>query len=91
VQWVRDLYMKDKVLVIKLTGRYLSKLLHKLANPSRQDGVDDAIHTLLDTYTRLYLAGQVATATTGADRHLRRKKGRKLAAEAAKQKQVAGA
>jgi hypothetical protein len=87
---VRDLYSQHRVLVIKLTGRYLSKLLHKLANPSRQDGVDDAIHTLLDTYTRLYLAGQVATATSGADQPLSRKKRRKLAAAEAKQLQKVG-
>jgi hypothetical protein len=90
VQWVRDLYLQHNVLVIKLTGRYLSKLLHKLANPSRQDVVDDAVHTLLDTYTRLYLAGQVASPTSGADQPLSRKKRRKLAAAEAKLQRAGG-
>ncbi len=81
VEWVRDVYMQHKVLIVKLTGSYLRRLLHKLASPLRHDDVNDAIHKLLDTYTRLYLAGQVMTSQQQTQR-MSRKKLRKLAAEA---------
>lgn len=80
VDWVRTLYASHKVLIIKLTGRYLVRLLHKLRNPQKHDAVDDAIHTLLDTYTRLYIDGQTSPAPADG-RRLSRKKQRKLAAK----------
>jgi len=49
VEWVRDLYQNHKVLVVKLTGTYFTKLLRKLRNPLRHDDVDNALHKLLDT------------------------------------------
>jgi hypothetical protein len=33
VEWVRDLYLQHKVLVVKLTDKFFVKLLHKLRNP----------------------------------------------------------
>jgi hypothetical protein len=81
VEWVRDIYMQHQVLIVKLTGFYLRRLLHKLTNPTRHDDVNDAVHKLLDTYTRLYLAGQVMTAANQTQR-VSRKKMRKLAAQA---------
>ncbi|MEQ1867409.1 MAG: hypothetical protein ABL996_22455, partial [Micropepsaceae bacterium] len=79
VEWVRDMYMKHKILVIKLTGTYLKKLLHKLINPSRHDDVDDAVHKILDTYTRLYLEGQTMRDAL-SEKRISRKKKRKLIA-----------
>ena len=58
VEWVRELYLSHEIIVIKLTGKYLVKLLGKLKNPQKHDVVNNALHTLLDTYSRLYLAGQ---------------------------------
>ena len=58
VDWVRDLWANHKVLVIKLTSRYLCNLLHKLRNPQKHDAVNDDVHRLLDAYSRLYLSGQ---------------------------------
>ena len=58
VEWVRELYLSHEIIVIKLTGKYLAKLLGKLKNPQKHDVVNNALHTLLDTYSRLYLAGQ---------------------------------
>lgn len=58
VEWVRELYQVHNVLVIKLTGKYLCRLLDKLRNPQKHDAVNNAIHRLLDTYTRLYISGQ---------------------------------
>ena len=58
VEWVREIYTVHKVLVIKLTGKFFCKLLDKLRNPQKHDAVNNAIHQLLDTYTRLYISGQ---------------------------------
>lgn len=61
VEWVREIYSTHKVLIIKLTGKFLSSLLMKLRKPQKHDDVNNAIHRLLDTYTRLYIAGQTKT------------------------------
>lgn len=82
VEWVRDLYLNHKALVIKLTGKYFTKLLYKLRNPQRHDDVDNALHKLLDTYTRLYLAGQ--TTTEGSQEKRRKQKEARLARKMAK-------
>lgn len=58
VEWVRELYLSKNIIVIKLTGRYLARLLGRLKNPQKHDAVNDALHKLLDRYVRLYLAGQ---------------------------------
>lgn len=58
VEWVREIYAHRKVIIIKITGKFLSSLLLKLRNPQKHDAVNNAIHRLLDTYTRLYIAGQ---------------------------------
>jgi hypothetical protein len=72
VQWVRDLYMSHQVLIVKLTGKYLTRLLYKLRNPQKHDDVDNALHTILDTYTKLYLAGQTKTEAIAGKRERRR-------------------
>ena len=82
VEWVRDMHAQHKVLIVKLTARFFVKLLHKLRNPQKHDAVDDSIHKLLDTYTRLYLAGQ--TVPHNGEKRLSRKKRRKLEAARAK-------
>ena len=58
VEWVREVYLAKEIIVIKLTGKYLARLLGRLKNPAKHDAVNDALHKLLDTYARLYLAGQ---------------------------------
>jgi hypothetical protein len=84
VEWVRDIYAKDRSLIIKLTGTFFRRLLNKLANPAKLDYVDDSIHRLLDTYTRLYLSGQTARVSEQG-KHLSRKKRRKIAAAQARE------
>jgi hypothetical protein len=78
VEWVRDLWSGHKVIVIKITGIWLRKHLHKLIDPKRHEDVDDSIHKLLDTYTRLYLSGETSPPPVG-QKKLSRKKQRKLA------------
>jgi hypothetical protein len=63
VEWVREIYANHRVLIIKLTGKFLSNLLDKLRNPQKHDAINNAVHRLLDTYTRLYIAGQAKSAT----------------------------
>ena len=77
VEWVRELYATHKIIVIKLTGKYLIKLLGKLKNPQKHDPIDNAMHKLLDTYSRLYLAGQGKIRPT-KKRKMRRRKMRNL-------------
>lgn len=77
VQWLRDVYMSpSRVLIVKLTANYFRKLLHKLRSPPKHDAVDDSLHSLLDTYTRLYLAGQTMNAASAARRERRKRKKR---------------
>ena len=72
VDWVREIHSLHKVLVIKLTGKFLARLLYKLRNPRKHDAINDAINRLLDTYTRLYLAGQTATEARQEKRNARK-------------------
>lgn len=87
VEWVRDIYLAQQKLVIKLTGKYLVKLLYKLRNPQKHDTVNNALHQLLDTYTRLYLAGQTKTDAREGKRQSRKKE-RKLKALSAAAKNL---
>jgi hypothetical protein len=60
LDWARELWNNHRVLVVKLTGNYLSSLLSKLRSIERilkADPCDLAINKLLDTYRRLYLSG----------------------------------
>ena len=74
VEWVREMYATHKVLIIKLTGRFLSKQLRKLRNPQKHDAVDNSIHRLLDTYTRLYVAGEPKPRGSKRRRRMRRRR-----------------
>ena len=73
VDWVRDMHAQHEVLLIKLTAEFFVKQLRKLENPQKHDAVDNSVHSLLDTYSRLYVAGQGKPRRQGKGR--RRKKG----------------
>ena len=74
VEWVREMYAGHKVLIVKITGKYLSGLLNKLRNPLKHDAVDDALHKLLDLYVRRYLSGQVDESSSLPRRQKKRRK-----------------
>lgn len=57
---VRDIYGQQGNLVVKLTGKYLCRLLGRLKNVSKHDVVNDAVHKILDDYMRFYIRGQDA-------------------------------
>ena len=61
LDWIRELFFTKQVLVVKLTGKWLARLLGKLRSPQKHDAVTDQFSSLLDSYTRLYLAGQGAS------------------------------
>lgn len=73
VEWVRELYNNHKVLVIKLTGKFFCNLLLKLRRPQKHDAVNNSINRLLDTYTRLYIAGQTRPQRTQKKRRKHKK------------------
>lgn len=57
--WVKEIYASHGVLVVKLTGRFLSNLLGKLRNPQKHDAVERAVNGTLDIYTRSYMKNVV--------------------------------
>lgn len=73
LDWVRDIYHEQNKLVVKLTGKYFCSLLRKLKNPQKHDSVNDAIHKVLDTYTRLYIEGQTKKSVKRKKKKRRRK------------------
>lgn len=84
VEWVRELWATHKVLILKLTGKFLSSLLDKLRKPQKHDAVNDSVHRLLDTYTRLYISGQTKSDGAENEGKRKRKKSRKRDKHAAK-------
>ena len=58
LEWIREMYSKHNILVVKLSGKWFAKMLHKLRRPQKHDAVNDAMHVLLDTYIRMYVDGQ---------------------------------
>ena len=60
LEQTRILYNAHRVLVIKLTGKYLCSLLSKLRSAERLQKGDPSEHALtrlLDTYVRAYFGG----------------------------------
>lgn len=58
LDWVREIYNGHKKLIIRITAKFLQKLLGKLRSPEKHDAVDKAINSLLDQYERRYLGNQ---------------------------------
>jgi len=77
VEWVRELHSAHKVVVIKLTAKFLAGLLDKLRKPQKHDAVNDAVHRLLDTYTRLYIAGETTSAPHNSSRRRNSRRSKK--------------
>lgn len=55
LDWTKEMYGKHGVLIVKITGKWLSKLLSKLRSPQKHDVVDKTLNGLLDRYLRQYL------------------------------------
>ncbi len=57
-----EMYHKhDKIMIVKLTGKFLCTILSKLRNPQKHDEPDNLVNKLLDHYSRVYLSGQFDT------------------------------
>lgn len=65
VDWMREMYISHKVLIMKLPAKFLTRVLSKLRNPEKHDTVDRLLSALLDTYERNYLSLKV-TKRSGA-------------------------
>lgn len=60
LDWTRELWNKNRILIVKLTGSFFVSLLSKLRSTQRlqkEDPCEEHIHKSLDVYTRLYLSG----------------------------------
>ncbi|MBB6557500.1 hypothetical protein HNP48_000164 [Acidovorax soli] len=67
LDWLRSIYNDHKVLIVKLTAKFLADLLGKLRNPKKHYTPDQLIGALLDTYERNYL-GQPVTRRARSSR-----------------------
>jgi len=56
--WVREYYHRKRLIVVKLTGRFFSRVLSKMRSPQRHDEADAQLNRLLDQYIRLYFGEQ---------------------------------
>jgi hypothetical protein len=63
LEWVREMYQKHHILVVKLTGPFLCSILSKLRSPQKHDAGDHLLNKLLDTYSRRYVEGQPGKAS----------------------------
>ena len=55
LDWVRETYTSHKKLIVRLSAKFLQRLLSKLRSPEKHDAVDKAVNGLLDQYERRYL------------------------------------
>ena len=55
LDWMRVMYFEKHVLIVKITGKWIAKLLSKLRSPQKHDVADRFLNGLLDQYHRLYL------------------------------------
>jgi len=79
MQWIREVYFTKQILIVKLTGKWLSSLLGKLRNPQKHDAVEKRLNYLLDQYSRSYLPTPAAVKEREAvgERRKDRKRERK--------------
>jgi hypothetical protein len=56
LEWMREMFNKHHVLIIKITGTTLYSLLSKLRGVRKPDPCEHLINKLLDTYSRLYVS-----------------------------------
>ena len=55
-----EMYNKHgKVMIVKITGKFMCTLLSKLRSPQKHDETDNLMNKLIDNYSRLYLSGQL--------------------------------
>lgn len=56
-----EMYHKhDRVMIVKLTGKFLCTILSKLRSPQKHDEPDNLINKIFDDYSRLYISNQGA-------------------------------
>lgn len=55
LDWTKEMHQSHGVLIIKLPGKFLCKLLQKLRSPEKHDAIDQQMWTLLNKYELNYL------------------------------------
>jgi hypothetical protein len=56
LDWVKEIYYTNNKLIIRLSYKWLLRLLSKLRNVEKHDVVENALTTMLDIYERRYLS-----------------------------------
>ncbi len=59
IDWFRAMYNDHRVMIVKLTAKFLADILGKLRNPKKHYTPDQLLGTLLDTYERNYLGQKI--------------------------------
>jgi len=54
LRWAQELYFEHKKIIIKLSGKFLTKHLSKQRSPKKHDAENKAINKLIDRYIRQY-------------------------------------
>ncbi len=55
LNWFKEMHAGHKVMIVKLTGKFLWGILAKIRSPQKHDAGEDQLHKLLDVYARLYI------------------------------------
>lgn len=78
LEWIRELDRRNPpVRVIRLTGKWLGKVLSKARSPQKHDEPEQQLGKLLDTYERLYSVGQTSRDPNDAERRRQRRRKRR--------------
>lgn len=72
--WMKEMYTKHQRLIVKITGRFVTRILSKMRTPQRHDEADAQLNKLFDKYTRNYLGEPAGARKRG--RYRRRGKGK---------------
>ena len=67
LSWLREIVREQKVMVLRITGKFLATLLGKLRNPQKHDAVEVAISGLLTMYRRNHLKGMADALAAAAE------------------------
>jgi hypothetical protein len=63
LDWVKEIYTTSNKLIIRISHKFLIRMLSKLRSPEKHDAVDKGLNGILDTYERRYLSIQSTRKT----------------------------
>ena len=65
LHWTRESYDRHEKLIVRLSQKFLVTRLSKARSPRKHDDAGVQLGKIIDTYVRLYVSGNTASATTG--------------------------